>query len=255
MASLALWTAAIVVLVLRWYWSSTKAKLSIRGDVLLVFAHPDDEAMFFTPLLHYLQSHSIGVHFLCLSNGNFDGKGSQRERELYNSGAFFGVPSRNIRVVDHPELQDGMGNAWSLGAIRHEIEVYLKRTGSISTIITFDEFGVSGHPNHVAVHDAVRLAKSSMPPGLIFLQLHTRSIITKYVGLASLLPYLTWRNPNHGRYSFAVLIPPQHVARSTAAMERHRSQLVWFRYLFVIFSSYTFVDELTELRSLHEGTR
>lgn len=247
MSSLALWVVAVAALIVRWFWLSAHAKLSIRGDVLLVFAHPDDEAMFFTPLLHYLQSHAIGVHFLCLSNGNADGNGLLREAELHKSGAYFGVPSHRIRIVNHPDLQDGMHNAWPPTVIRREIDTFLQQAGSVSTIITFDGVGVSGHLNHVAVHDAVQLTKTRMPPGLLFLQLRTRNVVAKYLGIVSLLPYLTVCNPNKSRFDFAVMIPPTHVARSMTAMRRHASQLVWFRYLFVVFSSYTFLDELTAL--------
>ncbi|KAK7197013.1 N-acetyl-D-acetylglucosaminylphosphatidylinositol deacetylase [Novymonas esmeraldas] len=235
------------VLLLLWLKISNLAGTSVRSDVLFVFAHPDDEAMFFTPLLHALRAQRVTVHLLCLSNGNYGGIGREREKELYASGAFFGVQRRNIRVVDHAELQDGMERVWSPSLIRREIEAYLQRAGNISTIVTFDKYGVSGHPNHVSVHNGVRELKEHMPPGLLHLQLRTRGLLLKYVGPLAILPYALWSSTNVSRTNFVAVIPPGSVWESMAAMQKHASQLVWFRYLFVVFSSYTYVNEIEEL--------
>lgn len=40
-----------------------------QDRVLLVVAHPDDETMFFSPLLLSLTLFGVPVHVLCLSNG------------------------------------------------------------------------------------------------------------------------------------------------------------------------------------------
>ncbi len=39
--------------------------------VLLVIAHPDDEAMFFTPTIKEIQSQGRDLFILCLSTGDF----------------------------------------------------------------------------------------------------------------------------------------------------------------------------------------
>lgn len=41
--------------------------------VLLVTAHPDDEAMFFAPTIHRLQQQGAAIQILCLSNGGVGG--------------------------------------------------------------------------------------------------------------------------------------------------------------------------------------
>lgn len=59
---------------------------SSRSPLLLVTAHPDDEAMFFAPtLLALARSGCCQVHILCLSNGEpgFNGSGV-RVREAVN---------------------------------------------------------------------------------------------------------------------------------------------------------------------------
>ena len=54
---------------------------SITPRLLLVIAHPDDEAMFFSPLL--LSYHSKkSIFILCLSNGNYEGHGEIRTQEV-----------------------------------------------------------------------------------------------------------------------------------------------------------------------------
>jgi len=50
--------------------------------ILFVIAHPDDETMFFSPTISHLQSIGHYLHFLCLTSGNFYGKGTIRKIEL-----------------------------------------------------------------------------------------------------------------------------------------------------------------------------
>lgn len=81
---------------------------------LLVIAHPDDEVMFFSTFLHHASSSasSDALHVLCLSTGNDEGLGKTRQDELHKSCHLFGIPSKNIVIIDHPNLQDGMKNDW-----------------------------------------------------------------------------------------------------------------------------------------------
>ncbi|CCW69559.1 unnamed protein product [Phytomonas sp. Hart1] len=232
----------------RWYQVSKLPPTLIQGDVLLIFAHPDDEAMFFSPLLNYLRSKNIICHFLCLSSGDSEGKGEQREQELYESGKYFGVNKRNIKIVNHPELRDGLREKWSHILVKHEVDSYLKKNGSISTLVTFDKFGISSHPNHIAVHNGVLELKRSMPSGLLFLQIRSRSIVLKYMGIFSVIGSLFFAKENRDRRNFNILIPPFSLLYIWNAMMNHATQLVWFRYLFVIFSSYTYLNEFTELK-------
>ncbi|KAF6767755.1 hypothetical protein AHF37_02311 [Paragonimus kellicotti] len=77
------------------------ASVNLPGPVLLVTAHPDDEAMFFTPTLLWLQKAGIPVDLLCFSVGDFDGLGSVRHTELLNAAKHFGI--RQLRVIDNPD--------------------------------------------------------------------------------------------------------------------------------------------------------
>lgn len=238
-----------VVLGVVWRSLSSASLPSIRGDVLLVFAHPDDEAMFFSPLLHYLKSKEVTTHFLCLSNGNFEGLGTTRETELHGSAHFFGVSRRNTRIINDSELQDSMTAKWPPHVVKKEVERYLEKAMNISTIITFDKYGVSQHPNHVACHEGVKLLKRKFPPGLIFLQLKTHCLLFKYLGAGSLLlrSVSLFRKRTISRTCFDVVIPPSSFLTCFSAMRIHASQLKWFRYLFIFFSSYSCRNEFSEL--------
>jgi N-acetylglucosaminylphosphatidylinositol deacetylase len=55
-----------------------------KRNILYVIAHPDDEAMFFVPSIIQLREKN-DLYILCLSNGNFDGLGKTREKEMHSS--------------------------------------------------------------------------------------------------------------------------------------------------------------------------
>lgn len=125
--------------------ASTDANTAVATkQALLVTAHPDDESMFFLPLVHSLAqqdgesaSRSAGVndstlpewqvHLLCLSRGNFDGLGAVREQEMLTCGQFLGIKKQNIHVLEDPQLQDGMQAKWSHAHIAKLVLEYIEK--------------------------------------------------------------------------------------------------------------------------------
>ncbi|TMW69519.1 hypothetical protein Poli38472_001675 [Pythium oligandrum] len=225
-------------------------------QALLVTAHPDDESMFFLPLVHSLtaprpkQGQSgaeWNVHLLCLSRGNFDGLGDIRAQEMIASGTFIGIAKENIHVLEDPKLQDGMKEQWSHDHIASIVLDYIEKH-KINAVFTFDDYGISGHPNHISVHHGVKQAiveqhkrctnngdqKTSPVRGWA---LESTNIIHKYIGVldALVLPSLT----GNTEHVFVFLFRPLWNYR---AMALHYSQFVWYRRLFVIFSRYTFIN-------------
>jgi N-acetylglucosaminylphosphatidylinositol deacetylase len=72
--------------------------------ILLLTAHPDDEAMFFAPTLLALSTHEppINVYSLCLSTGDADGLGKIRVKEYEKSHDVLGIAPGRRWVLDNP---------------------------------------------------------------------------------------------------------------------------------------------------------
>nr|XP_037872419.1 N-acetylglucosaminyl-phosphatidylinositol de-N-acetylase isoform X2 [Bombyx mori] len=136
-----------------------KLPTRIRGAlgakrVLIVIAHPDDECMFFGPTIFRLCEQGTDVHILCLSNGNFEGKGQVRRKELWSACQELGVPVENICLINDTRLQDSPKVQWPVPVIAKLIHHQLESL-AVDTLVTFDRGGVSSHPNHSAVFYAV----------------------------------------------------------------------------------------------------
>ncbi|KAG0172677.1 hypothetical protein DFQ30_009904 [Apophysomyces sp. BC1015] len=133
------------------------------NNALILIAHPDDECMFFGPTISALRSFSrTRIHVLCLSTGNADGLGNRRKKELVKSCQVFGIQPALVKSLDHAELQDGMKNKWSPAIISNILTDYVAKH-KIDTIITFDDYGVSGHPNHIAACQGAKHFKDHNP--------------------------------------------------------------------------------------------
>ncbi|KAI9106012.1 putative deacetylase LmbE-like domain-containing protein [Phlyctochytrium arcticum] len=248
-------------------------KQTNRLSVLLVTAHPDDECMFFAPTILRLLEAGADVSVLCLSQGNAEGLGSVRRKELVESCKTLGVPSQNVQCIDHPELQDAMKGWWKASHVAAEITKFVE-TRRVDVIVTFDQRGVSGHANHCALFEGVRFfqnlpQKESTPPHPCY-ALTTVPTSRKYLSILDLPIHLlvrfltSFRAPTPHPSSSGTLrrrstyagdkIPsamfissPKQVWRARKAMYRHKSQLVWFRHAYVVFSTYMVVNELVRI--------
>ncbi|XP_060768575.1 N-acetylglucosaminyl-phosphatidylinositol de-N-acetylase isoform X3 [Neoarius graeffei] len=165
-----------------------------------------------------------------------------------------GTPKMRILfLLDLPsrELQDDPKIEWSIALtaslILKHITTYsinlVCRPNEItwdylSQVLTFDEGGVSGHANHIAIYKALgHLAfVGRIPEGCQVLSLHTISILRKYLSLFE-LP-ISWLLPS----SFCCIIGPNEYKKAKEAMLHHRSQLLWFRRLYILFSRYMYIN-------------
>ncbi|XP_034216138.1 N-acetylglucosaminyl-phosphatidylinositol de-N-acetylase isoform X2 [Prunus dulcis] len=190
-----------------------------KRNVLLVVAHPDDESMFFTPTINYLTMRGHNIHILCLSIGDADGKGITRKEELYQASAILKVPHQQVKVLDHPDLQ----------------------------IITFDNYGVSGHCNHRDVHYGVmKLLHASSQRKIEAWELVSTNVFRKYSGPVDI--WLSSLYPMQCSHELLHCLLNEQPRKSFRAMAQHSSQWVWFRKLFVGFSSYTYVNTLRKMK-------
>ena len=230
-------------------------------SALLVTAHPDDECMFFVPTLEELLHDGVAVHVLCLSTGDYAGLGAVRARELRASCALLGLPGERVRCIDDQQLQDGPANAWPAAKIAALVHAHLHALG-ISRVITFDGYGVSGHPNHVAVHEGVRLLASSSSPAwrldapLAIYELESTGVLRKHLSVWDVLLSLLITCARAAWCARASTVGGPHACcsvtarpwRCHAAMRAHATQYVWYRKLYVLTSRYACVNTLRRCR-------
>ncbi|ETV98885.1 hypothetical protein H310_08379 [Aphanomyces invadans] len=213
---------------------------------LVVIAHPDDESMFFLPLLLNLRAHAT-FHLLCLSTGNYDGLGSVRTEELATVWKVLRFHPDTLTTLDDPRFQDGMKAVWAPADVAGAVAKYVNRH-NIDEIFTFDDYGVSGHPNHISVHYGVKhaLTNGLLPSSVRVYQLESTSIWRKYIGALDVI----FTAPS-SVVQFVSFTPWE----SYNAMALHSSQFVWFRRLFVLFSRYTYVNTLTQVHPSDKKTK
>ncbi|XP_028157689.1 N-acetylglucosaminyl-phosphatidylinositol de-N-acetylase [Ostrinia nubilalis] len=220
----------------------TRARGALRAKrVLIVIAHPDDECMFFGPTIFRLCEQGVDVYLLCLSHGNYDGKGNIRRKELWSACLELGVPEQNIDLINDTRLPDNPKAQWPAPVIAKLIQHKLEAL-DIDTLLTFDRGGVSSHPNHSAIFYAVAymFVEKIMPKRCIVYTLDSVNIMRKYFGFLDLpLSFVL----SSKRY-FLRWTESRRVVR---AMKRHRSQMVWFRYLYVAFSRYMVINTLRRI--------
>jgi len=133
-------------------------------------------------------------------------------------------------------------------------------------VITFDDYGVSGHANHRALSSALRcvlsvfaetlsltserlsrsaLARSDPSFPRVF-AVQSTSVLAKYTSLL-LLPFTLLQRvwPSSSRSRDALFVNSLAQYRATRrSFDAHQSQAVWFRSLFVSFSRYLWWVEL-----------
>lgn len=202
------------------------------GEVLLVFAHPDDETMFFLPLILQMRASNIKFRLLCLSTGNYDGLGPVRVGELQAVARALGALSCDI--IDDRNLEDGP-HVWKSTSVTVVVEKYLKSKPRVSALFTFDSYGVSGHPNHISVYNGIIGRKWNFPVYI----LKSVPIWRKYVPVLDVIALLL----SHDETLVAVNVWDPF--KSLKMMKLYRSQNVWFRKLFSIFSKYGYVNEFS----------
>ena len=165
--------------------SSVPSATNIRGKrIVLLIAHPDDEAMFFGPMLTQLTAPELGNHvkILCLSTGNAENLGETRKKELQDSALHLGIRrNTDVFIVDDPfRFPDSMTKTWSASEIASLLveafapelnkstsngsgkkstskEEQQPPKATIDVLITFDNHGISSHPNHISLSHGAHL--------------------------------------------------------------------------------------------------
>ncbi|XP_076344512.1 N-acetylglucosaminyl-phosphatidylinositol de-N-acetylase-like isoform X1 [Tachypleus tridentatus] len=211
--------------------------------------------MFFAPTIQQIKSTSrhpetfTDIFILCLSIGeteqlirDFYKQGNVRKKELIQSCSILGVPLGNVFIIQHTKMPDSPHCIWRDDLVGR---IILKYTNMLSAdvVISFDEHGVSGHPNHISLFNGLSYLTDEdlVPVGCRFLVLKTVNKLRKYCSIFDF--------PLSFCEDDCVLISsPLYILRAQKAMTAHYSQLVWFRWLYILFSRYMIINSLVELK-------
>ena len=216
-----------VLLITFWLYTAHLSRTSFpvlrNKRICLLIAHPDDEAMFFSPTLLALTASSLGNHIkiLCLSTGNNDGLGAVRQQELVKSAELLGLraPKEDVFVLDSPKFPDSMTATWLAEDVAEVLrsaflpaQATRKRPGgksdggaegppeaTIDVLLTFDRGGVSGHVNHVSLYHGVRNWLASLMKGregwrcpVEMYTLTSTNIVRKYISILDAPISMLW---------------------------------------------------------------
>jgi N-acetylglucosaminylphosphatidylinositol deacetylase len=198
--------------------------------------------MFFSPTLLALTPYNK-VQVLCLSTGNADGLGTIRKRELVSSCRELGVRSDDdVVVIDDAKLPDSMSTSWPSSKILEYLHRY---AANADAIITFDEGGVSSHPNHISLMQGAQelLAEGTLKK---LYTLTSVSILRKYLSVFD-IPLTLKVARTEGEDAFVFVSDLKQVRIAQRAMtDSHVSQMRWFRWGWIGLSRYMVVNDLCE---------
>lgn len=267
-----------IFLIILWLFTvyMTQSFPTLEGKrVCFLIAHPDDEAMFFAPILQYLTRPDLQnqVFILCLSSGDADGLGRIRKDELAKSAIMLGLKtSEHLVVIEDEKLPDSMTVTWNAKLISGILTKYfapkVASTPStsapeslIDVIITFDQEGVSGHPNHISLyHGAALFLRTIMQRHTGWecpVRLYTLTSVNLLRKYSFFLDAMTTviacvlRKKEKSNFPTPLLVAsgPQNVRRAQRAMTTaHKSQMRWFRYGWIWGSRYMVVNDLRKIK-------
>ncbi|XP_028400346.1 N-acetylglucosaminyl-phosphatidylinositol de-N-acetylase-like [Dendronephthya gigantea] len=214
--------------------------VEFRGKrVLLITAHPDDECMFFGPVIYHASKEAASFSLLCMTKGDFNNEGEQRKQELLKSCKILGI--KNVTTLDNKMIVDDPNQMWNDGLVSDVLLQHF-RTHKINAVITFDDYGVSGHNNHISIYQGMRrlIDQRSLPHAISVYTLDSVTLVRKYIFILDLIwSYLTRQ--------LVYVSGLSHVWHCQQAMAAHKTQYVWFRKLYVIFSRYMIINTLTQI--------
>ncbi|TBU00151.1 putative GlcNAc-PI de-N-acetylase [Hamiltosporidium tvaerminnensis] len=247
------------------------------GNFLLLTAHPDDESMFFAPTILNLKG---DLTIICFSTGNYlqetESEMNMTKKEIsedknnYFANNFMKIEKRNYEVkrnkirlkelknvckflnrnnkfIQNKEiinrnylntkciilnLQDN--SDWDTNEIVSIIRFY-NLIYNFNCIFTFDRNGVSNHKNHISLFFATRKFRQEIPVKCYYL--NSKNIWYKYFIDFSL---------NKNSFCSGII----KYFTSIRMMLFHKSQILWFRILYIFFSNFMIYNDYTDLDNI-----
>jgi N-acetylglucosaminylphosphatidylinositol deacetylase len=219
-------------------------------NVCLVIAHPDDECMFFGPTLINM-SKSCNIYILCLTKGDYYNIGDERIKELKSScNTLLAMNSlKDICIIDKPnQLPDHPSQQWDTKLCSQIIKDYILEN-KIDKVITFDKNGISKHPNHCTLYLCLKTIQGTVE--FDSYSLITTNVLRKYIFLFDLLPTLIGliiRKLLFKRNDILFsLNSPKDFVTNFNSMRKHKTQLLWFRWIYMVTSRYMIINHLQKI--------
>ncbi|XP_054143388.1 N-acetylglucosaminyl-phosphatidylinositol de-N-acetylase isoform X2 [Melozone crissalis] len=219
--------------------------------------------MFFAPALLGLRSAGAAPAVLCCSAGNYYNQGEIRKKELEQSCCVLGIPASDVTVIDHRDLPDDPAVEWDTQLLATLVLEHIEAkninlnmlcaiwqwsrgcTSSMSErkdckVVTFDAGGVSGHANHISLYKAVRYLHSEgkLPEGCRVLVLESVNLFRKYISFLDV--FISCLLPRDELF----ILTEEETEQAKRAMRCHRSQLLTYRQLYLLFSRYLVLNSL-----------
>ncbi|KAG8530392.1 uncharacterized protein KY384_004894 [Bacidia gigantensis] len=270
-----------ILIITAWFYTSqmTRRSLPTFRDkrICLLIAHPDDEAMFFSPTLSTLTAPELGNHvkILCLSSGDADGLGETRKAELALSAKLLGLrAATDVLVLEDDAFPDSMSIAWPEEKIAQVLSsAFVPAAGkgksgqppktTVDVVITFDGQGVSNHPNHICLYHGAKSWIAGLMKGkegwkspVELYTLSSVNVLRKYISFldgATTLFIGAARSIIHGKRkkskedtaSLVFISGLVEYRNGQNAMTKgHSSQMRWFRWGWIAVGRYMIVNDL-----------
>lgn len=140
------------------------------------------------------------------------------------------VSEDHYTILQDERIQDGFDQTWNRTLCSQILrEVILKK--GIREVYSFDEKGVSKHPNHIATFRALEsLSQYPDLENVSFYSLESGSLLTKYMG-----PFNLIRKQSKCIYNSKLFL-------SLNTFRIHQSQITWYRILFTLFSRFSYMN-------------
>lgn len=208
-------------------------------SLLAVFAHPDDESLASGGLLACCAHLGATVTLLCATRGEH----GQGEGDLGTIRADELRAAAHVLGIDAPVIlgyEDGMLPWADRARLQSDIvKTIIRRRPEV--VVTFDEDGLYGHPDHIAIHEDVTAAVASLngaTPALYYVTMPAGRMRAVVEHAAMAVPSSAGRplqailgidDPD----AFGAIAPPPslildvgpYTARKLAALECHASQM------------------------------
>ncbi|KFV57286.1 N-acetylglucosaminyl-phosphatidylinositol de-N-acetylase, partial [Gavia stellata] len=180
-------------------------------------------------------------------SGNYYNQGEIRKKELEQSCFLLGIPASDVTVVDHRDLPDNPAVEWDTQLLAAFVLKHIE-ANNINLVVTFDAGGVSGHANHISLYTALRWEPSKYTVVLKYLSflclgchvlvLESVNLFRKYISILD-VP-VSCLLPRDALF----ILTEEETEQARRAMRCHRSQLLWFRHIYMLFSRYMVINSL-----------